>query len=159
MAFAAGLWVSALYVRYRDVGHILPMFIQLWMFVSPILYPVSKVPESWRTIYALNPVVSVVEGFRWALIPGFEVDFSMFLPSLIIVAAALVGGLIYFVPWNAPCGCDLNGSVAIRAGVVKHLPAGCRSVQHNTLRDQVMHRLRSLVQWETANPEWPHSGR
>lgn len=96
MAFAAGLWVSALYVRYRDVGHILPMFIQLWMFVSPILYPVSKVPESWRTIYALNPVVSVVEGFRWALIPGFEVDFSMFLPSLIIVAAALVGGLIYF---------------------------------------------------------------
>lgn len=96
IALAAGLWVSALYVRYRDVGHILPMFIQLWMFVSPILYPVSKVPESWRTIYALNPVVSVVEGFRWALIPGFEVDFSMFLPSLIIVAAALVGGLIYF---------------------------------------------------------------
>lgn len=45
MAFAAGLWVSALYVRYRDVGHILPMFIQLWMFVSPILYPVSKVPN------------------------------------------------------------------------------------------------------------------
>ncbi len=96
IAFAAGLWVSALYVRYRDVGHILPMFIQLWMFVSPILYPVSKVPESWRAIYALNPVVSVVEGFRWALIPGFQVDFSMFLPSLLIVAVTLVGGLIYF---------------------------------------------------------------
>ncbi|MBA5870264.1 MAG: ABC transporter permease [Nitrospira sp. CR2.1] len=96
MAFAAGLWVSALYVRYRDVGHILPMFIQLWMFVSPILYPVSKVPESWRAVYALNPVVSVVEGFRWALIPGFQVDFSMFLPSLIIVAVTLAGGLIYF---------------------------------------------------------------
>ncbi|HAP38740.1 MAG: ABC transporter permease [Nitrospira sp.] len=96
IALAAGLWVSALYVRYRDVGHILPMFIQLWMFVSPILYPVSKVPESWRAVYALNPVVSVVEGFRWALIPGFQVDFSMFLPSLIIVAVTLVGGLIYF---------------------------------------------------------------
>ncbi|MBS0171826.1 MAG: ABC transporter permease [Nitrospira sp.] len=96
IAFAAGLWISALYVRYRDVGHILPMFIQLWMFVSPILYPVSKVPESWRAIYALNPVVSVVEGFRWALIPGFQVDFSMFLPSLLIVAVTLVGGLIYF---------------------------------------------------------------
>lgn len=96
MAFAAGLWVSALYVRYRDVGHILPMFIQLWMFVSPILYPVSKVPESWRAVYALNPVVSVVEGFRWALIPGFQVDFSMFLPSVIIVAVTLAGGLIYF---------------------------------------------------------------
>ena len=96
IALAAGLWVSALYVRYRDVGHILPMFIQLWMFVSPILYPVSKVPEAWRPVYALNPVVSVVEGFRWALIPGFQVDFSMFLPSLIIVAVTLVGGLIYF---------------------------------------------------------------
>ncbi len=96
ITFAAGLWVSALYVRYRDVGHILPMFIQLWMFVSPILYPVSKVPESWRAIYALNPVVSVVEGFRWALIPGFQVDFSMFLPSLGIVFVVLLGGLIYF---------------------------------------------------------------
>jgi len=73
ITLAAGLWISALYVKYRDVGHILPMFIQLWMFVSPILYPVSKVPESWRALYALNPVVSVVEGFRWALIPGFQV--------------------------------------------------------------------------------------
>ena len=96
ITLAAGLWVSALYVRYRDVGHILPMFIQLGMFVSPILYPVSKVPESWRAIYALNPVVSVVEGFRWALIPGFQVDFSMVLPSLGIVVVVLIGGLIYF---------------------------------------------------------------
>ena len=93
---AGGLWISALYVKYRDVGHILPMFIQLGMFVSPILYPVSKVPESWRTLYALNPVVSVVEGFRWALIPGFQVDFSMFGPSLGIVFVVLIGGLIYF---------------------------------------------------------------
>jgi lipopolysaccharide transport system permease protein len=96
ITLAGGLWISALYVKYRDVGHILPMLIQLGMFVSPILYPVSKVPESWRAIYALNPVVSVVEGFRWALIPGFQVDFSMFLPSLAIVFAVLVGGLIYF---------------------------------------------------------------
>ncbi len=96
VTLAGGLWISALYVKYRDVGHILPMFIQLGMFVSPILYPVSKVPESWRVLYALNPVVSVVEGFRWALIPGFQVDFMMFLPSLAIVFVVLVGGLIYF---------------------------------------------------------------
>ncbi len=96
VTLAGGLWISALYVRYRDVGHILPMFIQLGMFVSPILYPVSKVPESWRTLYALNPIVSVVEGFRWALIPGFQVDFSMFVPSLGIVFVVLIGGLIYF---------------------------------------------------------------
>ena len=96
ITLAAGLWISALYVKYRDVGHILPMLIQLWMFVSPILYPVSKVPESWRALYAMNPVVSVVEGFRWALIPGFQVDFTMFLPSLGVVFVVLVGGLIYF---------------------------------------------------------------
>ena len=96
ITLAAGLWISALYVKYRDVGHILPMLIQLWMFVSPILYPVSKVPESWRALYALNPVVSVVEGFRWALIPGFQVDFMMFLPSLGVVFVVFVGGLIYF---------------------------------------------------------------
>ncbi|HND01722.1 MAG TPA: ABC transporter permease, partial [Nitrospira sp.] len=52
--------------------------------------------ESWRAIYALNPVVSVVEGFRWALIPGYQVDFSMVLPSLGIVFVVLIGGLIYF---------------------------------------------------------------
>lgn len=96
ITLAGGLWISALYVKYRDVGHILPMFIQLWMFVSPVLYPVSKVPEVWRSLYALNPVVSVIEGFRWALIPGYQVDFSMFLPSLAIVFVVLVGGLIYF---------------------------------------------------------------
>jgi lipopolysaccharide transport system permease protein len=96
ITLSGGLWISALYVKYRDVGHILPMFIQLWMFVSPVLYPVSKVPESWRGLYALNPVVSVVEGFRWALIPGFQVDFPVFLPSLGIVFVVLVGGLIYF---------------------------------------------------------------
>jgi lipopolysaccharide transport system permease protein len=96
ITLSGGLWISALYVKYRDVGHILPMFIQLGMFVSPILYPVSKVPESWRALYALNPVVSVVEGFRWALIPGFHVDFSMFGPSLGIVFVVFLGGLIYF---------------------------------------------------------------
>ena len=72
------------------------MFIQLWMFVSPVLYPVSKVPESWRALYALNPVVSVIEGLRWVLIPDFQVDFSMLLPSVGIVFVVLVGGLIYF---------------------------------------------------------------
>ncbi|MCC2640655.1 MAG: type transporter, permease component, putative export system [Nitrospira sp.] len=96
ITLAGGLWISALYVKYRDVGHILPMFIQLGMFVSPILYPVSKVPDSWRFVYALNPVVSVVEGFRWALIPGFQADFSMVAPSLGIVILVFVGGLIYF---------------------------------------------------------------
>lgn len=96
IAFAGGVWLSALYVRYRDVGHIIPMFIQLWMFVSPIIYPVDAVPESWRHLYALNPVVSVIQGFRWALLPSYQVDFSLFLLSLAVVSVALLGGLIYF---------------------------------------------------------------
>lgn len=96
VTLSGGLWISALYVKYRDVGHILPMFIQLWMFVSPVLYPVNKVPEAWRGLYAVNPVVSVIEGFRWALIPGFQVDFAIFLPSVGIVFVVLVGGLVYF---------------------------------------------------------------
>jgi lipopolysaccharide transport system permease protein len=66
------------------------------MFVSPVLYPVNKVPEAWRGLYAVNPVVSVIEGFRWALIPGFQVDFAIFLPSVGIVFVVLVGGLVYF---------------------------------------------------------------
>lgn len=96
IALSGGVWLSAMHVRYRDVGHVIPMLVQLWMFVSPVIYPVSAVPESWRLLYALNPVVCVIQGFRWALLPGFEVDFAVFLPSLVIVAVVLVGGLIYF---------------------------------------------------------------
>ena len=96
IALAGGLWLSALYVRFRDVGHIIPMFIQLWMFVSPIIYPVTKVPETWRSFYALNPVVSVIEGFRWALLPDYQVEFSVFVPSLVVVFLALAGGLVFF---------------------------------------------------------------
>ena len=55
IALAGGLWLSALYVRFRDVGHIIPMFIQLWMFVSPIIYPVTKVPETWRSSLRVKP--------------------------------------------------------------------------------------------------------
>lgn len=96
IALAGGLWLSALYVRFRDVGHIIPMFIQLWMFVSPIIYPVTKVPETWRSFYALNPVVSVIEGFRWALLPDYQVEFSVFVPSLVVVFLTLAGGLVFF---------------------------------------------------------------
>jgi lipopolysaccharide transport system permease protein len=96
IALAGGVWLSALYVRFRDVGHIIPMFIQLWMFVSPIVYPVSKVPEAWRHVYALNPVVSVIEGFRWALLPGYQVEFPVFAPGVVVVFLALAAGLIFF---------------------------------------------------------------
>jgi lipopolysaccharide transport system permease protein len=60
------LWLSALYAAYRDVGHLLPFMTQLWMFLTPIIYPSSLVPEAYRLLYALNPLVAAVEGLRWA---------------------------------------------------------------------------------------------
>ena len=72
-ALGMGLWLSALNVRYRDVRHVIPFLVQIWLFVTPVAYPSSLVPEQWRTLYALNPMVGVVEGFRWALL-GTDAD-------------------------------------------------------------------------------------
>ncbi len=67
-ALGAGLWLSALNVEYRDVRYTIPFLTQFWMFLTPIAYPSSMVPEQWRALYGLNPMVGVVEGFRWALL-------------------------------------------------------------------------------------------
>src|SRR5262247_2778543 len=67
-ALAVGLWLSALNVRYRDVRYTIPFLAQFWMYASPIAYPVSLIPEKWRLLYSLNPLVGIVEGFRWALL-------------------------------------------------------------------------------------------
>ena len=67
-ALAVGLWLSALNVRYRDVTYTIPFLIQVWMFASPVVYPVNLIPEKWRFLYSLNPMAGVIEGFRWALL-------------------------------------------------------------------------------------------
>src|SRR4030095_618276 len=67
-ARSVSLWLSVLNVRYRDVGQAIPFVIQIWMFASPVAYPVSVVPEKWRLLYSLNPMTGVIEGFRWALL-------------------------------------------------------------------------------------------
>jgi len=90
MALGFGLLIAALNVRYRDVGVVLPVLLQLWMFVSPILYPTSLVPESWRGLYVLNPVVGVIDGFR-ASILGHPFNWG----ALAITALATVFLLIY----------------------------------------------------------------
>jgi lipopolysaccharide transport system permease protein len=95
-ALAVSLWFSALHVRYRDVGHIIPFFVQFWMFASPIVYPVSLIPEKWRTLYSLNPVVGVVEGFRWTLLGQRAPSLETILPSICIVLLLLVSGVVYF---------------------------------------------------------------
>ena len=67
-ALSVGLWLAVINVRYRDVGQAIPFLIQLWLFVSPVAYPLSVVPEKWRVLYSLNPMTGVIEGFRWALL-------------------------------------------------------------------------------------------
>lgn len=96
-ALAVSLWLSALNVKYRDVRFTIPFLTQFWLFITPIAYPSSLVPEKWRFIYGLNPMAGVVEGFRWALLGQSDgIDPLILVSSVIIVIAMLVGGLIYF---------------------------------------------------------------
>jgi lipopolysaccharide transport system permease protein len=94
-AFAVTLWTSALSVRYRDARYIMPFVIQIWLFISPVAYPASMVPERWRLLYALNPMATVVEGFRSSLL-GTPGPGSMAALAVVVVAAALAAGAAYF---------------------------------------------------------------
>jgi homopolymeric O-antigen transport system permease protein len=94
-AFAVTLWTSALTVRYRDVRYVLPFVIQIWLFVSPVAYPASMVPERWRPLYAVNPMATVVEGFRSSLL-GTPAPGVTAMIALATVAAALALGVAYF---------------------------------------------------------------
>lgn len=96
-ALGVGLWLSALNVMYRDIGYILPFLTQFWLFMTPIAYPASMVPEKWRLLYALNPMTGVVEGFRWALLGTQQANSSLMLAvSAGISVVILVSGLFYF---------------------------------------------------------------
>ena len=95
-ALAVGLWLSALNVQYRDVRYTLPFLVQLWLFASPVAYPSSLVPEAWRPVYALNPMVGVIDGFRWALLGDVSAPGASFGVSVLVVLCLLVGGLAYF---------------------------------------------------------------
>jgi lipopolysaccharide transport system permease protein len=94
-ALAASLWLSALNVLYRDVRFVLPFVLQFWMFVTPVVYPASQVPEQWRPVYGLNPMATVVEGFR-ATVLGTSLPLPMMLASVAAAAAALAGGVVFF---------------------------------------------------------------
>jgi lipopolysaccharide transport system permease protein len=95
-ALAVGLWLAALNVRYRDVTYAMPFLIQIWMFASPIVYPVNLIPEKWRFLYSLNPMAGVIEGFRWALLGKASPDFSVMAVSALVVTILLAGGLVFF---------------------------------------------------------------
>jgi lipopolysaccharide transport system permease protein len=95
-SLSVGLWLSALNVRYRDVRYIIPFLTQLWLFVTPVAYPASLVPEQWRFLYGLNPMAGVVEGFRWALLGTQSTVGPLVLLSSLVVSVLLVTGLLYF---------------------------------------------------------------
>lgn len=95
-AFAAGLWLSALNVSYRDVRYVIPFLVQFWLFLTPIAYPSSLLPEWLRPVYFLNPMAGVVEGFRWSLL-GSQLSIGGWLwVSLVMILIVLIGGILYF---------------------------------------------------------------
>ncbi|MDX1993562.1 MAG: ABC transporter permease [bacterium] len=100
-AFGVGLWLAALNVEYRDVRYTLGFLVQFWLFITPIAYPSSLLSEPWRTLYGLNPMAGVVEGFRWVLLgSGRAADVAppgpMIFVSALVAVLVLIGGLFYF---------------------------------------------------------------
>jgi lipopolysaccharide transport system permease protein len=94
-ALAVTLWTSALTVRYRDARYVLPFLVQTWLFITPVAYPTSMVPERWRLLYALNPMATVVEGFRSSLL-GTPTPGAMAAMAVGTVIAAVGAGIAYF---------------------------------------------------------------
>jgi len=96
-ALGVGLWLAALNVLYRDINYITPFLTQFWLFITPIVYPVSNIPEQWRMLYAINPMTGVVEGFRWALLGSqASAPTGMLAVSSGVAILLLVSGLFYF---------------------------------------------------------------
>ena len=95
-ALGTGLWLTSLNVKFRDVKFVVPFLTQVWMYASPIIYPSSLIPERWRTIYALNPMVGIIEGFRWALLGQAAPNWTMMAVSCLVTLSLLFSGLVYF---------------------------------------------------------------
>lgn len=101
-ALGFGLWLSALNVRYRDIKQLIPFIVQVWMYLTPVIYPVDLLPAPLRPLLALNPMTGVVSGFRWAVLgdaataTGLEAPGLLFALSVVMAVVVLVGGLFYF---------------------------------------------------------------
>ena len=96
-SLGVALWLSALNVLYRDVQFVLPFLAQIWLFLTPVLYPASVIPEKWRLLYAMNPMVTVTESFRWAVLGGATApEPPMLLVSTATVFIVLLSGMAYF---------------------------------------------------------------
>jgi lipopolysaccharide transport system permease protein len=97
VSLGAGIWIAALNVKYRDFRYIVPFIVQLGLYISPVGFPSSVVPEEWRLVYSLNPMVGVIDGFRWAILgPPSEVYLPGFILSIILTIGVLGFGVAYF---------------------------------------------------------------
>jgi lipopolysaccharide transport system permease protein len=95
-SLGVGLWLSALNVKYRDVRHLLPFVSQIWMLATPVAYPSSLLPEPWRSVYGLNPMTGIVEGFRWALLGTGGPVAGLLLTSAVVSVVVAATGLAFF---------------------------------------------------------------
>jgi len=95
LAIGVGMWMSALNVKYRDIRYALPFLIQLWMFATPIIYPLSLIPEKWRWMMALNPMAGVIDGFRAALF-GRAIDWRSLAMTVLVTAGVVIYSAYYF---------------------------------------------------------------
>jgi len=96
VTIGVSLVTAALNVRYRDVKHAVPFLIQIWLFATPIIYPVTMIPERFRPFLALNPCWGIVEGFRACLFPGLPVNFKLMGTSMVVAVAVFFAGTYYF---------------------------------------------------------------
>jgi lipopolysaccharide transport system permease protein len=96
-SMGAGLWIAAMNVKYRDFRYVVPFIVQFGLYISPVGFSSTVVPEKWRLLYSMNPMVGVIEGFRWAII-GKDISFYLpgFVLSLFFVTLIFIGGLWFF---------------------------------------------------------------
>ena len=95
-SLAVSLWFSALFVKYRDISAVIPLMTQVWMFASPIVYPVSMIPQEWQKLYSINPMVGVIDGFRWALLGTPAQDPAVLVLNVLIIVVFFLLGMAYF---------------------------------------------------------------
>jgi len=95
-ALGFSLWLSAMNVIYRDVGHVLPFLTQIWFFITPIVYSSSEISSKWQWLYALNPMTGVIEGFRWAILGTQSTPALLLIISTLVAVVVLISGLFYF---------------------------------------------------------------
>jgi lipopolysaccharide transport system permease protein len=95
-SLGVGLWLTAMNVQFRDVRYAVPFLVQAWMFATPIAYPSSLLDQPWRTLYGINPMTGVIEGFRWALLATETAPGPIVLVSALVAVGLLIGGAFYF---------------------------------------------------------------